>query len=171
MAASSDACFDEFILACTRPDYYFLLKNSRRQSTFTHTHTHTHIHATPHKGSSLENVTAQQTPKASPAGLYTRLAESSCYKVHSSSPGQRIRWRSLRSTNHITSQFEEARSSFSLPEAIDFVDPTLLHLWMKVLSLNTTFISEVGASAPFKLDDWDVVTKAFNDQNNRGWIA
>ena len=136
-----------------------------------HTHTHTHIHATPHKGSSLENVTAQQTPKASPAGLYTRLAESSGYKVHSSSPGQRIRWRSLRSTNHITSQFEEARSSFSLPEAIDFVDPTLLHLWMKVLSLNTAFISEVGASAPFKLDDWDVVTKAFNDQNNRGWIA
>jgi len=30
----------------------------------------------------------------------------------------------LRSANHIASQFEEARNSFTLPEAIDFINPT-----------------------------------------------
>jgi hypothetical protein len=72
--------------------------------------------------------------------------------------------RSLRSVNDIASQFEETRSSFSLPEAVDFANSTS-SVDESVVTVNTTLpVSDTVASAASNPDDdWDVVVKASND--------
>ena len=78
--------------------------------------------------------------------------------------------RSLRSANDIARQFEEVRSSFSLPEAIDFVNPTLSSEDESVVTVNTALlISDTVASAPSNPDDdWDVVKTSDDGQGSSG---
>ena len=73
--------------------------------------------------------------------------------------------RSLRSVNDIASQFEETRSSFSLPEAVDFANSTLSSVDENVVTVNTALpASDTAASAPSNPDDdWDVVVEASGD--------
>ena len=73
--------------------------------------------------------------------------------------------RSLRSVNDIASQFEETRSSFSLPEAVDFANSTLSSVDENVVTVNTALpASDTVASAPSNPDDdWDVVVEASGD--------
>ena len=73
--------------------------------------------------------------------------------------------RSLRSVNDIASQFEETRSSFSLPEAIDFANSIVSSVDENVVTVNTALpASDTAASAPSNLDDdWDVVVEASGD--------
>ena len=137
-------------------------QSSQEQLTFRH--------ATPHEVSPLENATAQQAPNASPRSSTPDAPSPSATKYTQAhhDAAQRIQQlyrqqRSLRTTNHIASQFEEARSSFSLPEAIDFIDPNSAS---NVVTVDTALpIPEADAGAPSNFDDdWDVVTKASNDQ-------
>lgn len=73
--------------------------------------------------------------------------------------------RSLRSVNDIASQFEETRSSFSLPEAVDLANSTLSSVDENVVTVNTALpASDTAASAPSNPDDdWDVVVEASDD--------
>ena len=151
------------------PSDWSFSQSSQEQPTFTDRRP-----AAPHEGSLPENVTAQQPPDASPRSSTPDAPSPSATKytqVHHDA-AQRIQQlyrqqRSLRITNDIASQFEGARNSFSLPEVIDFIDPTSASsVDGNVVTVDTALpISEASAGAPSKFDDdWDVVTKTSNDQ-------
>jgi hypothetical protein len=110
--------------------------------------------------------------KASPADSAADLSTPSTteYTEAHHDAAQRIQQlyrqqRSLRSANHIASQFEEARNGFTLPEAIDFINPSTSSTNDNVITIDTT---SLGANNYIKVDvDPELVeAKASDDEHD-----
>ena len=144
------------------------------QHTPSHTQSAQEFDRTPHSTprtssneSSPQKTTPQQTPKTSAPG--TAVPPTPEYTEVHNDAAQRIQQlyrqqRSLRSANHIASQFEEVRNSFTLPEAIDFINPTVSTTPTadeSVITVDTTLpTSETSDSTFVNLDaDRDVEVK------------
>ena len=110
--------------------------------------------------------------KASPADSAADLSTPSTteYTEAHHDAAQRIQQlyhqhRSLRSANHIACQFEEARNGFTLPEAIDFINPSTSSTNDKVITVDTT---SLGANNYITVDvDPELVeAKASDDEHD-----